>query len=173
MAAASPFTLRPFLADEDLAITGQAVRSHLWLTVEYILKGALGKIWLPPAEPGQRRDGLWETTCFELFFAIPDSPGYWEVNATPGGDWNIYIFDGYRQGMKLETRCDRVDISHRRQGSSHHVTLRLPLSWIDRDTPLQANVTAVIDAERLSYWAVAHPGQQPDFHHRSGFCLEI
>lgn len=170
---AVPFVLTPFQPVSDLAVAGKIVRSYPWLTVEYRLTGTLDSIELPPAGPGQRRDGLWQTTCFELFLAEPGSQRYWEVNAAPSGDWNVYTFDGYRRGMVPEIRCDRVDLSHRQQGASHQVTLRLLLDWLDIDASLQASVTAVIDAERLSYWAITHPGQQPDFHHRAGFCLKI
>jgi hypothetical protein len=27
--------------------------------------------------------------------------------------------------------------------------------------------------DRLSYWALAHPAERPDFHHPDGFVLQI
>jgi hypothetical protein len=36
-------------------------------------------------------------------------------------------------------------------------------------------VSAVLQSSsgELAYWAVAHPGSEPDFHHRGGFCLKF
>ena len=42
-----------------------------------------------PQVAGQRRDELWTTTCFEAFLALPDQPGYWEINLAPNGDWAL------------------------------------------------------------------------------------
>jgi hypothetical protein len=40
---------------------------------------------------------------------------------------------------------------------------------------LEVGVSAVLQSSsgELSYWAVAHPGSEPDFHHREGFCLKL
>ena len=55
-----------------------------------------------PQAAGQRRDELWTTTCFEAFLAIPDQPGYWEINLAPNGDWALYRFEGYRSGQSQQ-----------------------------------------------------------------------
>ncbi len=32
-----------------------------------------------------------------------NSTKYWEFNLSPAGDWNVYRFTDYRQGMEEET----------------------------------------------------------------------
>jgi hypothetical protein len=41
--------------------------------------------------------------------------------------------------------------------------------------PLRVGVAAVIEEAdgQLTYWALAHPSAQPDFHHRLGFVLQV
>jgi len=40
---------------------------------------------------------------------------------------------------------------------------------------LRLALSAVVEETdgRLSYWAIAHPGERPDFHHRDGFVLPL
>ena len=40
---------------------------------------------------------------------------------------------------------------------------------------LQLSICAVIEEidDRLSYWALTHPAERPDFHHPEGFVLQI
>jgi hypothetical protein len=40
---------------------------------------------------------------------------------------------------------------------------------------LQLSICAVIEEidDRLSYWALTHPAERPDFHHPDGFVLQI
>ena len=40
---------------------------------------------------------------------------------------------------------------------------------------LRLGLSAVIEETdgRLSYWALAHPGERPDFHHRDSFVLPL
>ena len=52
------------------------------------------------------------------------------------------------------------------------------LERLSRDyarTPLELGLSAVIeDGEGgLSYWALAHTGSKPDFHHRGSFALTL
>ena len=58
---------------------------------------------------GPRADGLWQTTCFELFVRHPDQRGYFEFNFSPSTQWAAYRFSGYREGM-AEWPMQRPDI---------------------------------------------------------------
>lgn len=55
---------------------------------------------LPPAAAPGRADGLWQSTCFELFLLDPQSGAYREFNFAPSGQWAAYSFDSYRVGMR-------------------------------------------------------------------------
>ena len=55
-----------------------------------------------------------------------------------------------------------------------HLDLPLP-QGLSAAVPLQVGITSVIEERsgRLSYWALAHPGAEPDFHRREAFLLRL
>ena len=55
------------------------------------------------------------------------------------------------------------------------VELRAEVSGLPDDGLWRVGLTAVVeDVEgRISYWALAHPGEKPDFHHPDSFVLEL
>ena len=80
----------------------------LQLSYRLIWSPAEHTLLVPQARAGdpdgpQRRDGLWQHTCFEAFFGVLGSDDYWEFNLAPSGDWNVYRFAGYRAGQTPET----------------------------------------------------------------------
>ena len=112
---ASPVALRPF--DDTSANSGTSLRADVTregtlLTLRWILDTPPGSLVLPAESASStRRDHLWESTCFEAFLAPAGRPEYWEVNLSPSGDWNVYRFDGERQGMRPEPRVGRPSIA--------------------------------------------------------------
>ena len=85
----------------SIAITGNISRHGHALGICYELRGDFGEVVMSPqANRPDRRHGLWEATCFELFLAPKNSPRYWEFNLSPDGHWNVYNFQAYRQGMQ-------------------------------------------------------------------------
>ena len=179
--AAVPYQLSPFPrepAPEGLGIRGSAGRDGERLTLRYALSGPLQQLRIP--EPGatpSRLDGLWQTTCLECFLARPGDPGYWELNLSPSGDWNLYRLDGYRQGLRPEPACPEAPRLQRRDHSGVlefkvSVVLPPPLAVAPA---LELAVTAVVATRdaAISYWALRHPCPQPDFHHRDGFVLQL
>lgn len=175
-----PFQLVPFPGDPSpvgLTITGSAQRNEGGLWLRYRLEGGLQQLRIPgPSTSAQRRDGLWESTCLEGFLARPGEAGYWEVNLSPAGHWNIYRLEGYRQGLNPEAaweapRLERHDLA---DGVEFVARVALPSS-LAQGAPLELGITAVIEAGQgaLSYWALRHPGAQPDFHLREGFAIRL
>jgi hypothetical protein len=140
------------------------------------MQGELEKISIPaPAQVAARRNQLWENTCLECFIAEKSSESYWEVNLSPAGDWNIYRFDAYRQGMREENIVSALPMQVRRQPRRLHLSCTIDLAAIGlAQSPLAMGLAAVIrcnDGQR-TYWAPIHPAPQPDFHHRDSFILE-
>ena len=173
---AVPFLLKPFEPISDLVISGRVVRSLSSLTVEYTLSGAVADLEVPPAlkDTPSRRDQLWENTCFEVFIGLPDSPRYWEVNAAPSGDWNVYRFDDYRQAMVAEPACQQLDSTWQALVKGYYLTLELPTEgWLPHDQPLELGVSTVLKTDHISHWALTHLGTEPDFHRRDSFSLTI
>lgn len=176
--------LRPFgcsAATLGLRLEGRLARLGDQLRVHYELSGDLASVLLPHPAAGspERRDGLWEHTCFELFLAAEGAAAYWEMNLAPSGDWNLYRLDNYRQGLRPEPDRHALPftISRRAEGLVLTVELSLPeeLAQACRERPLRLGVTAVIEQQggALSYWALAHGGPEADFHRREDFLLRL
>ena len=108
-----------------------------------------------------RKHQLWTQTCFECFLAMPNSPGYYELNFSTDGQWNAYAFEDYRQGMQESNIASPSKLSL----SPKHVHIEAKLS-----SPLTLatfNLCCVIQDpsnHNLSYWAPQHPHATADFH---------
>lgn len=178
------FTLHPFSPDslcpalQSLQITGIVERQQEQLTVQFELQGAIASILLADYSPSpQRRDHLWQHTCFEFFLGIPDSPRYWEVNLAPSGDWNIYRFSNYRHGMAPELAYTELPLRlDHPQADRLQVQVSLNLgAMVTTGQPLDLGVTMVVldTSQTQSYWALTHPAAEADFHHRDGFMIRV
>ena len=173
------FSLQPFdsSATPNLQITGSIARNSNILTISYILQGDLNKIEIPlPAHTPSRKNELWEETCFEFFLGIKNSSCYWEFNLSPSGDWNIYRFDNYRQGMREEIAVTSLPFDIQRQSNALQLRLELDLSEIiPTEQSLDVAITTVVkDKDKeITYWALNHCGEQADFHLRDSFVIEV
>lgn len=191
-----PFHLVPFPAEapavpQRLALDGWIRRHGEQLAVTYRLHDPGQTLTIPPLAPTpQRRDGLWQATCVELFLALPGQESYRELNLSPSGDWAVYRLEGYRQGLTpdpawsaLPLRRKDADADGNADGSGNgngNGILELQL-----DTPLppelaaapelEVAITAVLQSRdgTCSYWALLHPGPEADFHRREGFALRL
>ncbi len=123
----------------------------------------------------ERRDGLWQSTCFEIFLKYADQDTYLEYNFSPSGHWAAYCFESYRKGMAdlPVLKPPEIHIDAGEHWFSVEATVSLPAAWGAR--PLFANITAVIaDADgALRYWAIKHPETQADFHNPDCFVLPL
>jgi hypothetical protein len=174
------FSLKPFSptsSPPDFKITGNIIRRGDILAIRYALQGKLADLVIPgPAARPVRRHGLWEATCCEIFLGVKDAPGYWEFNLSPAGDWNVYRFAGYRQGMAEEEAFTSLAFRVRRRPDSLGLALELEIERIvAADQPLSVAPAAVIKFrdQGLTYWALTHPGAEADFHRRDSFQVEL
>lgn len=146
------------------------------LSLHYSLRGPLQDLILPltPSLRPQRRDKLWQSTCFEAFLAEAGKPSYWELNLSPQGDWNVYHLSAYRSGLKAECRIQQLDsqVSWTNHSPSQgHCTLLVNVNFADliaADALIELSATAVLEHRRsgCSYWAWQHCGPEADFHRR-------
>jgi len=139
--------------------------------------GALAALRIPgPAEP-QRRDGLWQQTCFEVFVMRADG-SYCEFNFSPSAQWAAYGFDAYRRAMAnlsldsaphirttttpdslvLEASVGLQALASKQGAGRHRVAIAAVIERVDGG---------------LDYWALAHPSDKPDFHHPDGFIATL
>ena len=137
------------------------------LVLRYLVSGNTAALRMPPPRPPERRDGLWEHTCFEAFLANP--PGYLEFNFSPSTEWAAWRFAAHRSGMreaaimppKVETLIgfDRFEL---------RAELAMPVLG-----PM--GLSAIIEEKDGSkaWWALAHPPGEPNFHHQDCFALEL
>lgn len=182
-AGPAPTALSPFAPEahlQGLALSCAARWHEGVLELHYRLSGPLQRLRLPSqiaGEPPQRRDQLWQSTCFEAFIGRAGQPGYWELNLAPNGDWNCYALNGYRQGLQPEPRIQALPfVLKQRQLEGEldqlELTLSLPIgALIPAASALELSVTAVLDdvSHGCSYWAWRHSGPEPDFHRRESF----
>ena len=140
------------------------------LELHYVLEGDLSRIRISPPGAARRVDELWKRTCFEAFVAVRGGQGYREFNFTPSREWAGYDFSAYRAGMTPVNKEWQPQISIHRREQRFEIDAKLAAA-----PPLRLALAAVIEEEggRLSYWALAHPAEQPDFHHPDSFALEL
>jgi hypothetical protein len=172
------FTLQPFDKNaSELALSGTVTRHNNQLAIAYTLTGDLEALVIaPPAESPERRDNLWETTCFEFFFAVPNTKNYHEVNLSPAGHWNLYRFDDYRAAMRHEPSLTTLPFTVTQTDRTLTLALALDLNLLlNPNQPLELSITAVLQNKNsdCTYWATAHTGQNPDFHRRDSFVLRL
>lgn len=145
------------------------------LRMTFLVDGDIPRICIP--SPGVPRIGqqLWRHTCFEAFIAVDGEPAYHEFNFAPSGEWAVYAFRGYRNGGPLANETMRPHIAVRSTGSQLELDTLVQLeglSAIHPSAPLRFGLSAVIEAnDGLSYWALRHPADKPDFHDAEGFAL--
>ena len=125
-----------------------------------------------PKNSAQRLDNLWRHTCFEAFLACPGAEKYWELNVAPNGDWNLYQFSGYRTGGMAEPLAEPPEVNFSIDRVGCRCTIQIPLKpwWQHTELP-EIALTMVLEDQSgcLSYWAMTHPRDKPDFHDRKGF----
>lgn len=141
------------------------------LVLRYRVGGAGGLVLPAPAAP-ERKDDLWQATCFELFLGRAGTT-YQEFNFSPSSRWATYAFADYRaDGDDADMPIAPV-IAMARAGDEAICEVRLPRAILDG--AVCAGLTAVIEEAggHKSYWALAHGEGRPDFHKRSCFTLQL
>jgi hypothetical protein len=157
----------------------EVARAHAGnLLLSYVVTGKIGGVRMPPVTVAARSDELWRHTCFEAFVQASPRDGYYEFNFAPSTQWAAYWFSSYRSGMVVATEiaAPAIDV----QSSPDCYTLRASLaadrlSAFPSSTSWRLGLSAVIEdvSGRKSYWALAHPPGDPDFHHSVCFAHEF
>jgi hypothetical protein len=134
------------------------------IELRFTATGNIAEIVVPPPAPPERAEGLWRSTCFELFLRRGAEAGYSEFNFAPSGRWAAYSFSGYREGMAEAPLPAEPQIHSAVQDRRLEVTvaLHLPLD----EAAYAMNLAAVIESRAgvRAFWAAKHPAGEPDFH---------
>ncbi len=150
-----------------------AVAADDTLSMEFKMAGHVEALLVPAPAPAARRDNLWAHTCCEMFAGPAGRTEYREYNFSPSTEWAAYAFSAYREDMTTANLATDPIISTQANSDLFELrasNVRVPFA---RDS-LKIGVSVVIEeiGGRLSYWALTHPSEQPDFHHRDGFELD-
>lgn len=169
-----PLLPHPDFPDSALAAITVAVswQEDGGLALTYRLQGNLESLRLPTPAAPVAQDRLWAHTCCEVFLARGDAGAYREYNFSPSGQWAGYAFAAYRQ--RQEGELPSPALAWRRSGDELVLDATLPPAALPGgDGALRLALSTVVEMGdgSLSYWALAHPAAQPDFHHRGGFTL--
>jgi hypothetical protein len=156
---------------ERIAVSVGA-KDDRWLQLRWRIDG-VGSVIVPSFAGRRRADGLWRTTCFELFAMADGGPAYAEYNFSPSEAWAAYDFDAYREGMR-ERAVDPAPVIAWRGSRSKRAIMDVALPR--RAVPSgPIGLSAVIEERggTKSFWALAHSPGDPDFHHRTCFAATL
>jgi hypothetical protein len=148
------------------------------LAVTYVVDGTTDRLRVPPVGPSRRAHGLWRHTCFEAFVATQASAGYCEFNFSPSGQWAVYAFRAYREGLPLENdKLDPLMAVRPRAGALEldaHIRLD-QLPGFPKRGCFRLGLSAVLEDARgrLTCWALRHAPGKPDFHSRDSFVWHL
>lgn len=171
------YRLQPHPAHPPHSISSIAARlvgrDENWLRLRWRIEPA-GDLVVPEFAGKGRADGLWQTTCFELFLRPEGGEGYCELNLSPSERWNAYDFTARRDGMRLRD-MPREPVCTIRLGSSFAIfDAAIPAAGIPVE-PCAMALTCVIEEAggHKSYWAHEHGGPAPDFHDPACFTARL
>ena len=146
------------------------------MRLRFRIEGEIARIRLPAPGFARRSDGLWQHTCFEAFLRPDASESYHEFNFAPSGDWALYRF-GSRRGDRIlpdlpAPPAIEFGAGRTRADLSAEISIAA-LPELAGAPGLCVGMAAVIETDdgNLSYWALAHGSEQPDFHDPSSFAL--
>ena len=145
------------------------------LEMTFRLDGDISQVSIPPVRTPRFATQLWRHTCFEVFIAIEGQRGYHEFNFAPSSEWAVYAFSGYRNGGPVADEIMRPTIATRSTANQFELDalVRLDsLSAIHARASIRIGLSVIIEtSDGLSYWALRHPKDKPDFHDADGFAL--
>ena len=142
----------------------------VWLEYRVMSEGGIA---LPKSAEPAPADGLWQTTCFEMFVKAAKTERYREHNFSPSYQWAAYDFDRYREGMTAVEIENPDIVVFRDIPSQFWLTVEHVADAIN--TASAIGLSAVIKERdgTKSYWAIRHPSGKPDFHHADCFALTL
>lgn len=160
----------------SLAVAGSEAGPGLLLS--YQIQGPasdLACLHLPATETPGPADGLWQSTCFELFVARQGHEAYREFNFSPSGRWACYAFARERERTPKDDSPRTPDMPRAEwlPGPAPAQQAWVPAALLP-DRPWRMGLSAVLAHRdgRLAYLALQHPKDRPDFHDRRAWTLQ-
>ncbi len=169
-----PDTPEPAVRWLSVAVERDAER----LNLRFMGEGDLDRVAWPEYADPEFTDGLWQHTCFEVFVRSGHGEGYIEGNFSPSSQYAFYAFSGYREGMTALRHAADPFEGLEFVDDQFIMFVTLDMASIAPDIAAadwSIGLSAVIENTdgQKSYFALAHPGGAPDFHHPACFALEL
>jgi hypothetical protein len=147
------------------------------LQFRYRIEGDIARLVLPSTDFARRSDGLWQHTCFEAFLRPDASESYHEFNFAPSGDWAAYRFSTRRSDRSLPDLPGPL-VRFRSEKELCDLTAEIqvpPLPELAAADVIHAGMAAVVETDEggLSWWALSHGAEKPDFHDPATFVLQV
>jgi hypothetical protein len=142
-----------------------------FVTLRYHIFADIARLSIPASAIAERADGLWKTTCLELFTRDPGEAEYREYNFSPSSQWAAYSFTSYREGMNaIDIWAPRISTTREENALIVDINFVAP-----RLGPQMIGACAVIEEKDggTSFWGLVHPPGKPDFHHPACFVFEL
>jgi hypothetical protein len=163
--------IRRFTVELDVAPKSRA------LLLDYSIEGDIDRLVLPPPGIARRVDGLWQHSCFEAFLGTDRDESYHEFNFAPSGDWAAWRFGG-RRSAQSSPELPAPSIEFRRDADACRLSATVSIGSLPEladAADIRAGMAAVVETQdgALSYWALAHGGERPDFHDPASFLLRV
>jgi hypothetical protein len=147
------------------------------LQVRYRIEGDIGRLALPGTDFARRSDGLWQHTCFEAFLRPDASESYHEFNFAPSGDWAAYRFSTRRSDRSLpDLPAPLVRFRSGQDACDLSAEIPIPaLPELAAAAVIHAGMAVVVEPNEggLSWWALSHGAEKPDFHDPATFVLRV
>jgi hypothetical protein len=152
-------------------VTVQLFREGRGLHLHYIVEAEPAQLVLPAPQKPYRADDLWQTTCFELFVRA-GGEAYQEFNFSPSSQWAAYRFESYRDGREPLPVDEPPVVRCWEEPFGLLASVWAPVA---PEAGARLGCSAIIEEAggNRSYWAVAHPAGEPDFHHPDCFRVEL
>ncbi len=149
------------------------------IELTYLITGDTSKIITSAiSDNPQRIIGLWESTCFEFFIRKNDPKEYMEFNFSPSLDWNCFEFRNNIDQLTQWSFKGNFKINFDKSSNQIEMKVIIPKSVLFEEfkdlNNLNYSLTAVLKSndgkdEDLSYWAITHKDERPNFHHPDSF----
>lgn len=162
----STFSLLPFERTDEFSITdtfsmgGKIQIQDSLLHTHFSIRGKISDLKIPSYTSHEKKEGLWNSTCFELF--IKSERVYLEWNFAPSGEWWLMDFSDYR---KRKDSSEIAKLAPQKikwiRTDTLSASLSLPLPF----TPRSIGVACILETEnKKTHWALKHLSSKPDFH---------
>ena len=148
------------------------------LILKYIVKGDIDGLDLPAHTQSERAEDLWEETCMEIFLRPEGGDAYFEMNFSPSSQWAVYHFKDHRDPLPNPEVLQPPVVRTHLENASFTLFADIDLSQfpeLGQGKMLNIGLSAVVEelSGRISYWALEHAPEEPDFHNKDCFIHQV